>query len=506
MPKRELTLFERFRRLKIDHASIGLAKLPAGSEYACTPKGAKLIGWAGVDGIHYCFIKGFGEMVFAVSPSAMPDEPVHPLADSFVDFLRLLISCGGPDAAEQAHNWDRAEFEAYLWENQPGETQQSILNTIREKLAITPMEDPFGYVKGLQDSFDCSRIPRRPGYRKILPAAPEETPGWAVYFEDGFFPRSRCRGAGAFVPLDARFTWNGAAFHVPAAYICPKGLVLDIFAQADNAKMAAFIEKWESMRDREAHIHGEERERLEAENPLNVEFDAAVTVNGREMRESHGYGQSWIAPELLPEDQENGWRTQELLEHYGLDTGCCWAARRISFPWSTGRRVQAKHVTLHLSARPTAIPGIHLHTPRAGETFSFVHPITGQEHTLTIHEYEAQEMPDKCFGSTEDTEYPTHYHAMSYSLSPDIPNGGFFLQDCAEGDRPRKKCPTPNGPSAVLSSGVIGIIARPTALPGNEGVHLRAACSALHFTPVEAVEWRITFHEKLTGDIGIQLL
>ncbi len=50
-------------------------------------KGAEVIGWAGVDGIHCCFVKGFGEMVFAVNPSNLPGDHVHPLARSFEDFV-----------------------------------------------------------------------------------------------------------------------------------------------------------------------------------------------------------------------------------------------------------------------------------------------------------------------------------------------------------------------------------------------------------------------------------
>ncbi|WP_222860695.1 hypothetical protein [Paenibacillus antibioticophila] len=46
--------------------------------YFCTPKGARMIGWAGVDGIHFCFVRGFGEMVFAVSPMNTAGNYVHP--------------------------------------------------------------------------------------------------------------------------------------------------------------------------------------------------------------------------------------------------------------------------------------------------------------------------------------------------------------------------------------------------------------------------------------------
>ncbi len=101
-----MALYEKYLRLKIDRSVIGLDNTGERYTYFCTPKGASVIGWAGVEGIHYCFIRGFGDKVFAVSPSNLPGEQVHILADSFEDFLRLLLACGTLDAMEQAHILD----------------------------------------------------------------------------------------------------------------------------------------------------------------------------------------------------------------------------------------------------------------------------------------------------------------------------------------------------------------------------------------------------------------
>ena len=64
--------------------------------------GAKIIDWAGVDGIHYCKIYGFGEMVFAISLMNVAPNYVHPLFRTFSVYLRLLLACGSCDAREQA--------------------------------------------------------------------------------------------------------------------------------------------------------------------------------------------------------------------------------------------------------------------------------------------------------------------------------------------------------------------------------------------------------------------
>ena len=60
--------FQKFLQSKIDLSSVGVEFREDNAPYFCTPKGASIFGWAGVDGIHFCFIRGFGSMVFAISP------------------------------------------------------------------------------------------------------------------------------------------------------------------------------------------------------------------------------------------------------------------------------------------------------------------------------------------------------------------------------------------------------------------------------------------------------
>ena len=147
-----MTLYEKFKNLHIDFSSLGLEQGGSRSDYFCTPKGAKVIGWEGVDGIHYCFVKGFGEVVFAVNPSNLPGDYVHPLARSFEDFLRLLLACNGPAAVEQAHLWDWEKFDAFLREDgPPSPERRAALNGLRDGLGLAPMEDPYGYFREYRD-------------------------------------------------------------------------------------------------------------------------------------------------------------------------------------------------------------------------------------------------------------------------------------------------------------------------------------------------------------------
>ncbi len=150
--------YQKFLEYQIDLS--GLEVIPSSNmePYFCTPRGAEIFGRAGVDGIHYCFIDGFGDMVFTVSPMSTPGNYVHPVAESFEDFLRLLLACGGAAAVEQAWMWDLDEFDAFLADNQPTEEQKSILVQLADRTGLHPMDQPWQYIKKVQSGFDSARI------------------------------------------------------------------------------------------------------------------------------------------------------------------------------------------------------------------------------------------------------------------------------------------------------------------------------------------------------------
>ena len=83
--------YQKFLRKHLDLSSLSVMRREDNDPYFCTPKGASIFGWAGVDGIHFCFVRGFGETVFAVSPMNGGKDCVHVIARDFSDFLRLLL-------------------------------------------------------------------------------------------------------------------------------------------------------------------------------------------------------------------------------------------------------------------------------------------------------------------------------------------------------------------------------------------------------------------------------
>lgn len=181
--------FQKFLRSGLDLAPLGVERREENLPYFCTPKGAAIFGWAGVDGIHYCFIRGFGGMVFAVSPMNAAPDCVHPLARDFADFLRLLLACGDAAALEQAWMWGEAQFDAFLRENPPTAEQEACLAAVAAQLGLTPMEHPWAYLRELQASFDPGSIKYTEEYYNVTgcPAAEPAEPDWKVFFGGGFW-------------------------------------------------------------------------------------------------------------------------------------------------------------------------------------------------------------------------------------------------------------------------------------------------------------------------------
>ncbi len=154
-------LYEKYKNLKIDGSWIGL-EAGAQTPYFCTPIGAEIIGWD--NGIHYCFIKGFGDMVFCVNPEPCCDYNAYPIARNFCDFLGLILATGNTNTLQQIIWWDKKRFEDFVNSTEEQEYRvrpevQGVLSTIRKGIDITPIDTPFEYVKDLQSNFPYEQIP-----------------------------------------------------------------------------------------------------------------------------------------------------------------------------------------------------------------------------------------------------------------------------------------------------------------------------------------------------------
>ncbi len=494
--------YNKFLGKQIDLTPLGIERREDNSPYFCTPKGASIIGWAGVDGIHYCFIRGFGEMVFAVSPTEIAPNYVRPLARSFEDFLRLLLACKDANILEQAWQWPEKNFYQALEGSVFDQSVFETLDQIQKSMKLTPMDQPWAYMRELQDSFDSGKIKYTEEFYDPEMNENAPAPEWAVYYDGTIYGHSGRDKAGTEIPVGKEFSFGDQTFLVPAVYSCAKGLVVDFCMRVDAAECHRFVEKWNAEfkgRDGEALSH-RERLLMELQNPLQFGFSPEVTVNGKVLKQKRGSGICYIPGD--PSEPE----TRFLVEHYHLDQSYAWSISRVNFPWKSARRPEIKALTLTMAQEPVKVPGAAFKVSKPGDQIDL--QIPGHPFTLTVTGYEAQ-MLDPAMISREDREYPTCYTMMTYTLTPRPEDGTISIQDLSDCDQPRPRQTASTEPAAYGSCeaaaiGIIGGADGPVAMivgashPDQEF----AACSAPHFEPAAKIQWypvlQVTEYEPST--------
>jgi len=502
--------YTEFKKLKINTTSIGWE--PAGKEeaYFCTPKGAKIIGRAGVDGIHYCTVRALGETIFAVSPMNLPGNYVHPIARNFDDLLRLLLACLDMNLIEQAWAWDEEQLTEQIEEVRKSEYfDPAPLDAIREKCGLAPMENPFEYLYRLQKSYNYGGIPYTKEYYEMMEEAasadaPWQPPEWKVTMDGDFFPE-RGKG-GREIPLNKTFAWGDEIWHIPSAYLCSGGVVVDFFAEIDPEKFIAFRKEAETAFQNGRPTEEDEEQFLRM-NPSSINFHPTIVVNGIELMNKRGHGDAWYPESCRDEGTEEDVRAKYLVEHYGFDLSKIWIIRRCTFPSET-KISDISSLTLTMVRSPETFSSIHFKDPKVGDVFDFTHPVYGTEHTLTVVEYKAEEMDQSKFVSDEFM-FPTHMTAMQYTLTPDLPREEVSVRECGNGDSPRRRETAPKpGCDFCSAIGIICSADGPTAVmvgtPQEAKVH--SACSGLYFEKQESVEWRMSFRVKMVDDAEIRLI
>lgn len=151
-----MTMLDQYCSLGFNGSSINLEEGSQEGGYFCTPLGMNVIGWE--NGIHYGTIEGCGELIFAVNPDSAVDSHAYPLAQNFEDFLRLILACGTTTAIEQIVWMSRERFEDFVKQDPRPRGNEDSLRRLQTELKLQPMEQPYDYVKALQESFDSSKL------------------------------------------------------------------------------------------------------------------------------------------------------------------------------------------------------------------------------------------------------------------------------------------------------------------------------------------------------------
>ena len=479
----EKLTYRQFLKTDVDLSTLGVMRVDAPFEpYFCTPKGARVFGRSGVDGIHFCFVRGFGETVFAVSPMNGREDCVHPVAKSFRDFLRLLLALHDAAAIEQAWQWDAAQLEDFEQKHPSNEEQMAALDRIVSTFYLRPMAEPWKYIHTVQSGFDYGKLRfSEEFYDDVAPEAQDEP--WQVTFEGGFWG---VHGKpGKEVSLGKTFFWAGDKWLVPAAYICKEGIVLDIVKRVPVENVFSFRDKWSLSRENDGSDWDEaKRIRANAEDPFYDDIGARLTVNGQTLSQSHGYGLSWDA--LYPEGNDR--EAKHVRLHYDLDESEFWRVQRLCFPWDGKKETKIRTLSLSIWENPIEILGQEFSPEQAGDSIMFHLPGGQQTYTLTALALHTEKIP-----YFEETLYTTE---LSYDIAPEVPDGSVTLRDFGEA------IAISHGDFSGCAFGVIGGADGPVAFAmGKDTV-----CSQLRRKKERKVTWTLVFREKRKEDKTVLLL
>lgn len=353
--------------------------------------------------------------------------------------------------------------------------------------------------------------------------------------------------------INQTFFWENQELFLPAVYVGKDGVVLDICAKISSDDMATFLNKWDQKRRLSLKTQ-EDFEQFEADNPSSKEFTVELCLDDTQLLRRVSSSINWYTKEIFrlgnetpikdealdAEEWKNEKDADKLMDAYGCDEESCWHFERISYDWPEGQRILApQKVSLTLQDNPVSITSGHFTTVPSchGETIQTLHPITGLEYTLTLHECrqtqlnfhnkpacahnERTTMPESCAGAlgipefmppcpaanfqskpacahNERITYPEYCYVLSYSISPEIPREFFDIRDCSESDSPRKGAF--GEPSDSASGATAFFIAGKSPVPDD-----RTAISSLHFEPVSEIRWRMVFQIKTKEDLEISL-
>ncbi|MBQ9165970.1 MAG: hypothetical protein IJX71_03490 [Oscillospiraceae bacterium] len=313
-------------------------------------------------------------------------------------------------------------------------------------------------------------------------------PNWEVCFSGNFWGHDEDDAPGTELAVSRSFYWNGKCWLVPAVYICQQGIVVDLCLRASAEEIASFIDKWDLLHEEKHHYTAEEWMNMEREHPLHIAVNSQLSFNGTLLRHKHGSGLSWLPTVCLRGQVKESSSARQAVDHYGLDPSYGWAISRSAFAWTDKPKDLHGVLELTLEQEPSKLPGPHFTVTAPGEQFTLTHPATAQEHTLTVHEL-LPETLDTTHFETEYADFPCRCLGMAYTLSPDLPADQFALHDTLENDPPK---PKEGGHSR---GGAVGVIMSPRGRKmGDDSI--RTAVSALHYEPVEVVEWRTVFYVK----------
>lgn len=462
-------LYQKFRNSSLDTSTLGLYCGSDISDSVYTPTGYRILGWTGNAGVHFCQITGFGDAVFAVDPSAPPGDCVHPVAKTLTDFIRLIHDCRSAEIVYRTYQWSRSRFEAAVNAIRPDYKMSSVLRALDNIYHPGPIVDAYSYITQLQQDFDYNSLPLHPDYFEWCPVRPG-APRWDVGMNSAFGDYCDKNDAGTELNVNREFSWQGETWCVPAVYLCENGIVVDSYLMVSPGKLSQYQEKWGTT----TALSVEDEMRRQLEDPLKMDAVGKLIVNGKEAPRRPLHSIIWNPA------TENSWQARRTLEHYGLSREYGYLLRREIF-LRKSNNPPIRNMDLLLCAEPVSIPGQRFIAPKNGEFMDFTHPVTGENHTMTILS-QTRESLNHNYMSND----PCCYTRLNFTVDPPINRELLSVVDCDEAEGAVNL-------NALRSSGKL-------SGAGHNGV------SSLRYTPAEQITWRMIFKLKTRPDMSIPLL
>lgn len=462
-------LYQKFRNSSLDTSTLGLYCGSDISDSVYTPTGYRILGWTGNAGVHFCQITGFGDAVFAVDPSAPPGDCVHPVAKTLTDFIRLIHDCRSAEIVYRTYQWSRSRFEAAVNAIRPDYKMSSVLRALDNIYHPGPIVDAYSYITQLQQNFDYNSLPLHPDYFEWCPVRPG-APRWDVGMNSAFGDYCDKNDAGTELNVNREFSWQGETWCVPAVYLCENGIVVDSYLMVSPGKLSQYQEKWGTT----TALSVEDEMRRQLEDPLKMDAVGKLIVNGKEAPRRPLHSIIWNP------STENSWQARRTLEHYGLSREYGYLLRREIF-LRKSNNPPIRNMDLLLCAEPVSIPSQRFIAPKNGEFMDFTHPVTGENHTMTILS-QTRESLNHNYMSND----PCCYTRLNFTVDPPINRELLSVVDCDEAEGAVNL-------NALRSSGKL-------SGAGHNGV------SSLRYTPAEQITWRMIFKLKTRPDMSIPLL
>lgn len=475
---------QKFFASCLDTADIGLEANQTFQHTVFTPVNALVIGQHD-HSIHFCQLDG--GMILAIDPNAAPGEAVIPVANSFSDFLGLILACKGVFPILQAMNWSSRKFADHLQNLPLSSKQKSILRAVENIYHPPKIRDPYAYLSSVREGFDFDSLALHPDYDEHCPVRPGKLK-WMVCFNSDFFPLVPDGRVCKERPIDASFEMGGEQWHIPAIYTCDRGIVVDCIEKIPMEEVQTFLDNWKNLDS--TMLNRQQRLLQDAQRPGFHWMDAALKIGSNTIHNYTSYQLSWNP------FQCNDWKSRKICAHYGLDLEEAWVIRRYCFTHRIKKKTTWTPLSIHLKPEEISIPGPSFTADQ--QQIDFVHPISGQSHQLTVQNI-SQEALDPNFLY----DPPCYYNVLTYKLEPPLSTDAFLIQDTVDNDPLR--APVGKTPDDAL---IIGGADGPTALffTPPKSKHPNTVASSLHYEPVDQVIWQMIFKEKKAGDLMVELL